>query len=212
MPWVVGKVWGGARWQWAGLLSHHHGLSLSQAGLGLHATLISRTATVSYMQSFELICRMSASRPVEELLLSVGWLFQPKPPTDGYQELVHVLPDGTVSWGRAQPRFQGKAQLMKAGAFSRLHIHSAVAGHAGTYQCKVGVWRTLQGQPTVSFTSNAVGINVVPPGEWCCGGSFCRQFLQTPWSQLGQLMAGCPPGLHKAVQLILFLPLDFRSP
>ncbi|XP_040520507.1 immunoglobulin superfamily member 3 isoform X2 [Gallus gallus] len=138
-------------------------INVKPIGLGLHATLISRTATVSYMQSFELICRMSASRPVEELLLSVGWLFQPKPPTDGYQELVHVLPDGTVSWGRAQPRFQGKAQLMKAGAFSRLHIHSAVAGHAGTYQCKVGVWRTLQGQPTVSFTSNAVGINVVPP-------------------------------------------------
>lgn len=175
----------------AGLLSHHHGLFPSQAGLGLRATLRSRTATVSYTQSFELICHVSASRPVEELLLSVGWLFQPKPPTDGYQELVRVLPDGTVSWGPAQPRFQGRAQLMKAGAFSRLHIHSAMAGHAGTYQCEVGVWRTLQGQRAVSFISNPVGIKVVPPGEWCCRCFLCRQFLQTSWSQLKQLMAGC---------------------
>ncbi|XP_042666226.1 immunoglobulin superfamily member 3-like [Centrocercus urophasianus] len=138
-------------------------ISVKPIGLGLRATLRSRTATVSYTQSFELICHVSASCPVEELLLSVGWLFQPKPPTDGYQELVRVLPDGTVSWGPAQPRFQGRAQLMKAGAFSRLHIHSAMAGHAGTYQCEVGVWRTLQGQRAVSFISNPLGIKVVPP-------------------------------------------------
>ncbi|XP_015735060.2 immunoglobulin superfamily member 3-like [Coturnix japonica] len=138
-------------------------IGVKPIGLGLHATLKSRPATVSYTQSFELVCHVSSSHPVEELLLSVGWLFQSKPPTNGYQELVHVLPDGTVSWGPAQPHFQGRAQLMKSGAFSWLHIHSAMAVHEGMYQCKVGVWRTLQGQPTDSFTSNAVGIKVVPP-------------------------------------------------
>ncbi|XP_010719877.1 immunoglobulin superfamily member 3-like [Meleagris gallopavo] len=144
-------------------LSSVLGINVKPISLGLYATLRSRTATVSYTQSFELICHVNASRPVEELLLSVEWLFQPKPPTDGYQELVRVLPNGTVSWGPTQPQFQGRAQLMKAGAFSRLHIHSAMAGHAGTYQCKVGVWRTLRGQCTASFTSNPVGIKVVLP-------------------------------------------------
>ncbi|XP_021257973.1 immunoglobulin superfamily member 3-like [Numida meleagris] len=138
-------------------------IDVKSIGLGLHVTLRSRTPTVSYGQSFELICYVSASRPVEELLLSVGWLFQPNPPISGYQELVHVLPNGTVSWGPAQPRFQGRAQLVKASAFSQLHIYSVMGGHAGTYQCKVGIWRTLQGQPAISFTSNAVGIKVVPP-------------------------------------------------
>ncbi|XP_065598004.1 immunoglobulin superfamily member 3-like [Cyrtonyx montezumae] len=138
-------------------------IDVKPLGLGLHATLISRTATVSYAQSFELLCHVSTSHPVKELLLSVGWLFKPNPPTNGYQELVHVLPDGTVSWGPAQPLFQGRAQLEKERAFSWLRIHSAMTDHAGTYQCKVGVWRMLRGQPAVSFTSNAVGIKVVPP-------------------------------------------------
>ncbi|NXI74369.1 IGSF2 protein, partial [Anseranas semipalmata] len=132
-------------------------------GLGLHATLISRTATVRYTQSFELICQVSASRPVEEVLLSVGWLFQPNPPDGSYQELARVLPDGTVSWGPAQPRFQGKAQLAKADASSQLRVHGALASHAGTYRCEVGLWRTPRGQPAASTTSNAVGIQVIPP-------------------------------------------------
>ncbi|XP_035171242.1 immunoglobulin superfamily member 3-like [Oxyura jamaicensis] len=132
-------------------------------GLGLHATLISRTATVRYTQSFELVCQVNASRPIEEVLLSVGWLFQSNPPDGSYQELVRVLPDGTVSWGPAQPRFQGKAQLGKVDTSSRLHIHGAVSSHAGRYQCEVGLWRTPWGQPTASATSNAVGIQVIPP-------------------------------------------------
>ncbi|XP_032062686.1 immunoglobulin superfamily member 2-like [Aythya fuligula] len=132
-------------------------------GLGLQATLISRTATVRYTQSFELICKVSASSLIEEVLLSVGWFFQPNPPDGSYQELVRVLPNGTVSWGPAQVNFQGKAQLEKVDASSRLRIHGAVSGHAGTYQCEVGLWRTPRGQPTASATSNAVGIQVIPP-------------------------------------------------
>uniref|UniRef100_A0A8B9I035 Ig-like domain-containing protein n=1 Tax=Anser brachyrhynchus TaxID=132585 RepID=A0A8B9I035_9AVES len=133
------------------------------SGLGLRAKLISRTATVRYTQSFELVCQVSASHPMEEMLLSVGWFFQPNPPDGSYQELVRVLPNGTVSWGPAQPRFQGKAQLRKVDASSWLRIHGVVSGHAGTYQCEVGLWRTPRGQPTASTTSNAVGIQVIPP-------------------------------------------------
>lgn len=139
----------------------------SRAGLGLHATLRSRIATVRYGQSFELFCQVNASYPLEEVPASVRWLFQPSPAGPSH-ELVRVLPSGTVVWGTAQPRFQGKAQLAKAGTSFRLHIHSALPADEGTYQCEVEVWRrnTLPlGQPAASTSSNVVGIKVVLPGE-----------------------------------------------
>uniref|UniRef100_A0A663M1C0 Ig-like domain-containing protein n=1 Tax=Athene cunicularia TaxID=194338 RepID=A0A663M1C0_ATHCN len=134
--------------------------------LGLHATLRSRIATVKYGQSFELICQLSASYTLEEVPVSVGWLFQPSPASGHYHELVRVLPRGTMAWGAAQPHFQGKAQLAKGAAASRLHIHSAAAADEGTYQCEVEVWRRntlLLGQPVATARSNAVGIKVVLP-------------------------------------------------
>ncbi|NXL12450.1 IGSF2 protein, partial [Mesembrinibis cayennensis] len=138
----------------------------SMAGLGLHVTLRSRIATVRYGQSFELICQVSASYTFEEVPMSVGWLFQPSPPTGHYHKLVWVLPNGTVAWGAAQQHFQGKAQLTKAATSFRLRIHSAMAANEGTYQCEVEVWRrnalTL-GQPAATARSNAVGIKVVLP-------------------------------------------------
>ncbi|XP_075026080.1 immunoglobulin superfamily member 2 [Calonectris borealis] len=136
------------------------------AGLGLHATLRSRIATVTYGQSFELVCQVSASYTLEEVPTSVGWLFQPSPPTGHYHELVRVLPSGTMAWGAAQPHFQGKAQLTKAATSFRLRIHSATAAEEGMYQCEVEVWRrnTLTlGQPAATARSNAVGIKVVRP-------------------------------------------------
>ncbi|KFQ65428.1 Immunoglobulin superfamily member 2, partial [Pelecanus crispus] len=141
-------------------------VTVSSMGLGLHATLRSRIATVGYGQSFELVCQVSASYTLEEVPVSVGWLFQPSPPTGHYQELVRVLPSGTVAWGAAQARFQGKAQLTKAATSSRLHIHNAAAADEGVYQCEVEVWRrntlTLK-QPAATTKSNAVGIKVVLP-------------------------------------------------
>uniref|UniRef100_A0A8C0ES78 Ig-like domain-containing protein n=1 Tax=Bubo bubo TaxID=30461 RepID=A0A8C0ES78_BUBBB len=134
--------------------------------LGLHATLRSRIATVKYGQSFELVCQLSASYTLEEVPVSVGWLFQPSPASGHYHELVRVLPRGTMAWGAAQPHFQGKAQLTKAATSSRLRIHSAAAAEEGTYQCEVEVWRrnTLSlGQPAATARSNAVGIKVVLP-------------------------------------------------
>ncbi|NXU21809.1 IGSF2 protein, partial [Thalassarche chlororhynchos] len=141
-------------------------VTVSSMGLGLHATLRSRIATVTYGQSFELVCQVSASYTLEEVPVSVGWLFQPSPPTSHYQELVRVLPSGTVAWGAAQPHFQGKAQLTKAATSFRLRIHNAAAAEEGTYQCEVEVWRrnTLTlGQPAATTRSNAVGIKVVLP-------------------------------------------------
>ncbi|XP_010565946.1 PREDICTED: immunoglobulin superfamily member 2 [Haliaeetus leucocephalus] len=135
-------------------------------GLGLHATLTSRIATVRYGQSFELVCQVSASYTLEEVPASVGWLFQPSPPTGHYHELVRVFPSGTVAWGAAQPRFQGKAQLTKAATSFRLHIRNAAAADEGTYQCEVEVWRknTLPlGRPAATTRSNAVGIKLVLP-------------------------------------------------
>ncbi|XP_009572538.1 PREDICTED: immunoglobulin superfamily member 2 [Fulmarus glacialis] len=55
--------------------------------LGLHATLRSRIATVTYGQSFELVCQVSASYTLEEVPMSVAWLFQTSPPTGHYHEL-----------------------------------------------------------------------------------------------------------------------------
>ncbi|NWW58479.1 IGSF2 protein, partial [Ifrita kowaldi] len=135
------------------------------AGLGLHATLRSRTATVTYGQSFELFCQVNASYTLEEVPASVRWLFQPSPAGPS-RELVRVFPSGTVVWGAAQPHVQGKAQLAKADTSFRLHIHSALPADEGTYQCEVEVWRrnTLPlGQPAASTRSNVVGIKVVLP-------------------------------------------------
>ncbi|NXY53554.1 IGSF2 protein, partial [Callaeas wilsoni] len=133
---------------------------------GLHATLRSRTATVRHGQSFELVCQVNASYTLEEMPASVRWLFQPSPPTGPLHELVRVFPSGTVVWGTAQPRFQGKAQLTKADSSFRLYIHSALPANEGTYQCEVEVWRRNilpLGQPAASSSSNAVGIKVVLP-------------------------------------------------
>ncbi|XP_014738268.1 PREDICTED: immunoglobulin superfamily member 2-like [Sturnus vulgaris] len=136
------------------------------AGFGLLATLRSRTATVSYGQSFELFCQVDASYTLEEVPASVKWLFQPSPHTDSLQELVQVSPSGTVVWRTAQPHFQGKAQLAKTDTSFKLHIHSALPAHQGMYQCEVQVWRRNilpLGQPAASTSSNAVGIRVVLP-------------------------------------------------
>ncbi|XP_040980927.1 immunoglobulin superfamily member 2 isoform X2 [Aquila chrysaetos chrysaetos] len=141
-------------------------VNVKPIGLGLHATLTSRIATVKYGQSFELVCQVSASYTLEEVPASVGWLFQPSPPTGHYHELVRVFPSGTVAWGAAQPRFQGKAQLTKAATSFRLSIHNAAAADEGTYQCEVEVWRKNTrplGQPAATTRSNAVGIKLVLP-------------------------------------------------
>ncbi|NXO23921.1 IGSF2 protein, partial [Cisticola juncidis] len=138
----------------------------SWAGLGLHATLRSRTPTVGHGQSFELFCQVNASYTLEEVPMSVQWLFQPSRPTGPSQELVQVLPNGAVVWGAAQPHFQGKAQLEKAGTSFRMNIHSALPANEGTYQCEVEVWRRNAlppGQPAASASSNAVEIKVVLP-------------------------------------------------
>ncbi|NWT19600.1 IGSF2 protein, partial [Vireo altiloquus] len=137
----------------------------SMAGLGLKATLRSRIATVRYGQSFELVCQVNTNYTLEEVPASVWWLFQPSP-SGPSQELVRVFPNGTAVWGTAQPHFQEKAQLAKAGTSFRLHIHRALPANEGTYQCEVEVWRRNilpLGQPAASAKSNAVGIKVVLP-------------------------------------------------
>ncbi|KAL9866820.1 immunoglobulin superfamily member 2 isoform 1-T1 [Geothlypis trichas] len=141
-------------------------VTVSSMGLGLHATLRSRVATVTYGQSFELFCQVAASYTLEEVPVSVRWRFQPSPPTSPLDKLVQVLPNGTVLWGAAQPRFQGKAQLAKTDTSFSLHVHSALPANEGTYQCEVEVWRRNVlplGQPAASTSSNAVGIKVVLP-------------------------------------------------
>ncbi|NXN87777.1 IGSF2 protein, partial [Bombycilla garrulus] len=141
-------------------------VTVSSMGLGLHARLSSRIATVSYGQSFELFCQVKASYPLEEVPASVRWLFQPSLATGPLHELVRVFPSGTVVWGTAQPHFQGKAQLAKADTSFKLHIHSALPANEGTYQCEVEVWRRNilpLGPPAASTSSNAVGIKVVLP-------------------------------------------------
>ncbi|NXF79836.1 IGSF2 protein, partial [Sclerurus mexicanus] len=141
-------------------------VTVNSMGLGLHATLRSRAATVRYGQSFELVCQVNANYTLEEVPASVRWLFQPSPPTSPYHELVQVFPSDTVAWVTAQSHFKGKAQLTKYDTSFKLLIHSAVAAHEGTYQCEVEVWRRnihpLE-QPAATTRSNAVGIKVVLP-------------------------------------------------
>ncbi|NWU65918.1 IGSF2 protein, partial [Pterocles burchelli] len=139
---------------------------ISMAGLGLHATLRSRIATVRYGQSFELVCQVSANYTLEEVPVAMRWLFQPSLPTGHYHELVRFFPNGTVTWGAALPHFQGKAQLTKAAISFRLRIHNAAAADEGMYQCEVEVWRRNSlplGQLVATTRSNAMGIKVVLP-------------------------------------------------
>ncbi|NXS30518.1 IGSF2 protein, partial [Pomatostomus ruficeps] len=139
---------------------------VSSMGLGLHATLRSRTATIRYGQSFEFVCQVNASYTLEEVPASVRWLFQPSLPAGPFHELVRVSPSGTVVWETAQPHFQRKAQLAKADTSFRLHIHNALPANEGTYQCEVEVWRRTilpLGKPAATTKSNAVGIKVVLP-------------------------------------------------
>ncbi|XP_062453379.1 immunoglobulin superfamily member 2 [Rhea pennata] len=157
VEWSRGKSWSQAE---------ETVVTVSPLNLGLHAVLISRTATVKYTQSFELFCQLSASYALEELPVSMTWQFQPSRPTGDYQELVRVLPSGTVAWGMAQPHFLKKTQLTKAASSSRLLIHSATADDEGTYRCEAGVWSRSslpQGQPAAVVRSNAVGIKVTLP-------------------------------------------------
>ncbi|KFO92964.1 Immunoglobulin superfamily member 2, partial [Buceros rhinoceros silvestris] len=141
-------------------------VTVSSMGLDLHATLRSRIATVRYGQIFELVCQVNASYTLEEVPMSVVWLVPPAPPPASYHELCRIFPSGTVSWGVAQPHFQGKAQLTKSATSFSLRIHNAVAADEGTYQCEVEVWRRSSlplGQPAATVKSNAVGIKVVLP-------------------------------------------------
>ncbi|NWJ10597.1 IGSF2 protein, partial [Crypturellus undulatus] len=141
-------------------------VTVSPLNLGLSAMLISRTASVKYAQSFELVCQMRASYALEEVPVSMTWQFQPQQPTEDYQELVRVLPDGTVAWGTAQSHFPKKTQLTKAASSSRLLIHDATAADEGAYRCEVGVWSRSsppRGQPAAVVKSNAVGIKVSLP-------------------------------------------------
>ncbi|NXA35183.1 IGSF2 protein, partial [Eudromia elegans] len=141
-------------------------VTVSPLDVGLRAVLISRAASVKYSQSFELFCQLSASYTLEEVPVSVTWQFLPKQPAGDYQELVRVLPGGTVAWGTAQPHFPKKTQLTKAASSSRLLIHGATADDEGTYRCEVGVWSRSsppRGQPAAVVKSNAVGIRVSLP-------------------------------------------------
>nr|XP_009681006.1 PREDICTED: immunoglobulin superfamily member 2 [Struthio camelus australis] len=157
VEWSQGKSWTQAE---------ETAVTVSPLDVGLHAVLISRTATVKYAQSFELFCQLSASYALEQVPVSVMWQFQPSRPTRDYQELVRVLPDGTVAWGTAQPHFLKKTQLTKAASSSRLLIHGATVDDEGTYRCEVGVWSRSsppRGQPAAAVRSNAVGIKVTLP-------------------------------------------------
>ncbi|NXG05409.1 IGSF2 protein, partial [Sakesphorus luctuosus] len=141
-------------------------VTVNSMGLGLHATLKSRVASVTYRQSFELVCQVSANYTLKEVPASVRWLFQPNLPTGPYHKLVQVFPNGTMAWVSAQSHFKGKAQLTKAETSFRLHIHTTVAAQEGTYQCEVEVWRRNilpLGRPAAATRSNAVGIKVVLP-------------------------------------------------
>ncbi|KFU95585.1 Immunoglobulin superfamily member 2, partial [Chaetura pelagica] len=141
-------------------------VTVRSLGLGLHATLRSRIATVRYGQSFELVCQVSANYTLEEVPVSVRWLFQPSLPTSSFQELVRVFPSGILAWGSAQPRFKEKVQLMRTTTSFTLHIRNAEAADEGTFQCEVEVWRrnTLPlGQAAATTSSNLVGVKVMLP-------------------------------------------------
>uniref|UniRef100_A0A8C3SSJ1 CD101 molecule n=1 Tax=Chelydra serpentina TaxID=8475 RepID=A0A8C3SSJ1_CHESE len=120
--------------------------------LNLSATLISRTANVKFTQDFELFCQISAPYLITQVPVSVTWQFETIPEASGYQQLVKIMPSGTIEWGAAQPHFQRKTRVSQSASSSQLLIHSAAEQDAGRYRCEVEVWRRTSYLPRVANT------------------------------------------------------------
>nr|XP_023959585.1 immunoglobulin superfamily member 2 [Chrysemys picta bellii] len=145
-------------------------VAISPLSLDLRATLISRTANVKFTQDFELFCQVSAPYLITQVPVSVTWQFQPILQTSGYQQLIKIMPSGTIEWGTAQPHFQRKTRVTQAASSSQLLIHSATEQDAGRYRCEVEVWRRSSQQArhpamaaAAAVKSNVVEIKVNPP-------------------------------------------------
>lgn len=142
-------------------------------GSNVSATLISRTADIKFTQDFELFCQVPASYVITKVPVSITWQFQPSTGPTGYQQLVKIMPSGTIEWGAAPSHFQRKTRVTKSASASQLLIHSATEQDAGRYRCEVEFWRRSSqhaGHPAVAAAaavmSNVVAIKVTPPGEW----------------------------------------------
>ncbi|XP_038242704.1 immunoglobulin superfamily member 2 isoform X2 [Dermochelys coriacea] len=145
-------------------------VAISPLSLDLRATLISRTANVTFTQDFELFCQISAPYLTTQVPISVTWQFNTIPEANGYQQLVKIMPRGTIEWGAAQPHFQRKTRVTKSASSSQLLIHSATEQDAGRYRCEVEVWRRSSQQArhpamaaAAAVKSNVVEIKVNPP-------------------------------------------------
>ncbi|CAM4456057.1 immunoglobulin superfamily member 2-like [Lepidochelys kempii] len=145
-------------------------VAISPLSLNLRATLRSRTANVKFTQDFELFCQVSATHLVSQVPISVTWQFKTIPEANGYQQLVKIMPCGTIEWGAAQPHFQRKTRVTKSASSSELLIHSATEQDAGRYRCEVEVWRRSCQQArhpamaaAAAVKSNVVEIKVNPP-------------------------------------------------
>ncbi|XP_043394362.1 immunoglobulin superfamily member 2 isoform X3 [Chelonia mydas] len=145
-------------------------VAISPLSLNLRATLRSRTANVKFTQDFELFCQVSATHLISQVPISVTWQFETIPEANGYQQLVKIMPCGTIEWGAAQPHFQRKTRVTKSASSSELLIHSATERDAGRYRCEVEVWRRSCQQarhPAIAAAaavkSNVVEIKVHPP-------------------------------------------------
>uniref|UniRef100_A0A8C2SSH0 Ig-like domain-containing protein n=1 Tax=Coturnix japonica TaxID=93934 RepID=A0A8C2SSH0_COTJA len=148
--------------------------------------------------AIELTCEVSRST-AQHTHLSVGWY---RLRGEHRAEILTLSKDFVVMPGPAyaQRFLAGSVRLDKIGSTSyKLSIVAVEPSDQGQLYCEAAEWIED------------------PDGTW---KDISRKqsertslvFLQTPWSQLGQLVAGCPLGLHKAVLLIPFLPLDFRGP
>ncbi|XP_067402520.1 immunoglobulin superfamily member 2 [Emydura macquarii macquarii] len=145
-------------------------VAISPLGSNVSATLISRTADIKFTQDFELFCQVPASYVITKVPVSITWQFQPSTGPTGYQQLVKIMPSGTIEWGAAPSHFQRKTRVTKSASASQLLIHSATEQDAGRYRCEVEFWRRSSqhaGHPAVAAAaavmSNVVAIKVTPP-------------------------------------------------
>uniref|UniRef100_A0A8C8RB48 CD101 molecule n=1 Tax=Pelusios castaneus TaxID=367368 RepID=A0A8C8RB48_9SAUR len=130
-------------------------------GLNMSAMLISRTVNIQFTQDFELFCKVPASSVITDVPVSITWQFQPSTRPNDYQQLVKIMPNGTIDWGAAQPHFQRKTRITRSAFSSQLLIHSATEQDAGQYRCEVEVWRRSSQPARHSAVAVAAAVNTL---------------------------------------------------
>ncbi|XP_033001771.1 immunoglobulin superfamily member 2-like [Lacerta agilis] len=139
-------------------------------GQNLKAILSSRVPNVKLQEDLVLFCKVAGNDDIiNNVPVSITWLFQPHLKLSGYQQVVKATARGTIEWGLAFMQFEKKTKITKSSSLSQLLIHSVTWQETGMYKCEVEIWRNSQDARNLSaiaasvLSSNPVEIKVTQP-------------------------------------------------